>query len=118
MPDIRNPCTTETGHDQAHISRGPTSGISGSHSILVAKGEHLAAMVIRAARLAAILLHIARGLRHADKDPPRLRDWKHAAQASVAPAKPLPCVLAPAGRPCRSFPRPFPIPLFFPHFPS
>src|SRR6266496_1037693 len=34
---------------------------------LVATGEHLAAMVIRAARLAAILLRIARGLQHADK---------------------------------------------------
>jgi hypothetical protein len=46
--------------------------ISGSHSILVAPGEHLSAMVIRAARLAAILLQIARGLPRADKGPPRL----------------------------------------------
>jgi hypothetical protein len=51
---------------------GPFRAISGSHSILVAPGEHLAAMVIRAARLAAILLRIARGLRNADKGPPRL----------------------------------------------
>ena len=36
---------------------------------LVATGEHLAAMVIRAARLAAILLRIARGLRRAYKGP-------------------------------------------------
>jgi hypothetical protein len=45
------------------------SAISGSHSILVAVGEHLDAVVIRAARLAAILLPIARGLQHADKGP-------------------------------------------------
>jgi hypothetical protein len=38
---------------------------------LVANGEHHAATVIRATRLAAILLRIARGLRHADKGPPR-----------------------------------------------
>ena len=35
----------------------------------VATGEHLAAMVIRAARLAAILVRIATGLRHVDKGP-------------------------------------------------
>ena len=46
--------------------------ISGSHSILVVTGEHLAAMVIRAARLAAILLPIARGLRPAEKGGARL----------------------------------------------
>jgi hypothetical protein len=39
---------------------------------LVVTCEHLAAMVIRAAQLAAILLRIARGLRHADKGQPRL----------------------------------------------
>ena len=37
---------------------------------LVPTGEHLSAMVIRAARLAAILLHIARDRRPA-KDPAR-----------------------------------------------
>src|SRR2546429_7321351 len=45
----------------------PKSAISGSHSILVAPGEHLAPMVIQAARLAATLLRIARRLRHAGK---------------------------------------------------
>ena len=39
---------------------------------LVPTGEHLSAMVIRAARLAAILRRIARGLRHADKGSARL----------------------------------------------
>ena len=39
---------------------------------LVVTGEHLAAMVIRAARLFAILLPIARDLQHADKGPARL----------------------------------------------
>ena len=39
---------------------------------LVATSEQLAAMVIRAARLAAILLRIAQDLRHADKGPTRL----------------------------------------------
>jgi hypothetical protein len=38
---------------------------------LVPTGEHLSAMIIRATRLAAILLHIARGLRPA-KGPTRL----------------------------------------------
>jgi hypothetical protein len=48
--------------------------ISGSrtHSILVATGEHLAAMVNRVARLAAIRLRIARRPRRADKGPTRL----------------------------------------------
>ena len=41
---------------KSDIASCPKSAISGSHSILVATGEHLAAMVIRAARLAAILL--------------------------------------------------------------
>jgi hypothetical protein len=39
---------------------------SPSFDHLVAMGEHLSAMVIRAARLAAMLLRIARGLRHAE----------------------------------------------------
>jgi hypothetical protein len=39
---------------------------------LVPTEEHLSVMVILAARLAAILLRIARGLRHADKGQPRL----------------------------------------------
>jgi hypothetical protein len=54
-----------------HVGKVP---IAEDHSFdhLVATGEHLAAMVIRAARLAAILLRIARDLRHADKDPARL----------------------------------------------
>ena len=56
---------------KSDIGPCPKTAISGSrtHSILVATGEHLAAIVIRAARLAAILLRIARGLRHADKGP-------------------------------------------------
>ena len=36
-----------------------------------ATGEHLVATVIRAARLAAILLRIGRRLRHADEGPER-----------------------------------------------
>ena len=61
----------ESGHREMQ-SACPFRAISGSHSILVAPGEHLAPMVIQAARLAATLLRIARGLRHADKGPARL----------------------------------------------
>jgi len=39
---------------------------------LVATGEHLDAIVIRAARLAAILLRIAQDLRHAARGPARI----------------------------------------------
>ena len=39
------------------------------------RASTLAATVIRAARLAAILRRIARGLRYADKGPAYLRDW-------------------------------------------
>jgi len=51
------------GHRQCGAAR-PISANSRSHAIiqLVATAEHLAAMVIPAARLAAILLQIARGL--------------------------------------------------------
>ena len=56
-------------------------------------------MVIPAARLAAILLPIVRGVRHVDEGRPRLCKWKHVARDSVAAAAPLPYVLAPAGRP-------------------
>src|SRR5207253_9498826 len=60
--------TPVNGHRQVG-SAGPFRANSGSrtHSILVATGEHLAAMVNRVARLAAIRLRIARGPRHADK---------------------------------------------------
>src|SRR6266851_1611702 len=79
----------------------PFGAISGSrtHSILVATGEHLAVMVIRATRLAAILLRIARGLPHADKGPACPCEWKHVARDSVAAAEPLPYVLRPAVQP-------------------
>jgi hypothetical protein len=60
-----------TASDVDRVGR-PSWVISGSHSILVAPGEHLAPMVIRAARLAAILLRIARGLRHEDNGSARL----------------------------------------------
>jgi hypothetical protein len=43
----------------------PTAEVVALLDHLVATGEHLAAMVIPAARLAAILLPIARGLRRA-----------------------------------------------------
>jgi enamine deaminase RidA (YjgF/YER057c/UK114 family) len=46
-------------------------GKNGFYSSTSSLREHLAAMVIRAARLAAILLRIARCLRHADKVPAR-----------------------------------------------
>ncbi len=60
----------ESGH-RAMQSACPFRAISGSHSIPVAPGEHLAPMVIRAALLAAILLlRIAKGLRAA-KGPAR-----------------------------------------------
>jgi hypothetical protein len=39
---------------------------------LVATAEHLASMVIRAVRLAAVLLRIAQNLRHAGKGPAHL----------------------------------------------
>ncbi len=63
-----------SGHRQA-VSACPKSAISGSraHSITSSpRASTLAGMVTRAARLFAILLRIARGLRHADKGPPRL----------------------------------------------
>ena len=44
---------------------GPEQNSSNDH--LVATGEHLDAIVIQAARLAAILLRIAQDIRHADK---------------------------------------------------
>jgi hypothetical protein len=44
------------------------------------RAKSLAAMVIRAARLAAILLRIARGLRPADKGPARFLGRKHVAR--------------------------------------
>src|SRR5713101_6725575 len=74
--------------------------------------------VIRAARLAAILLPIAKGLRHADKGPARLLEWKHAARDSVAAAEPLPCVLAPAVRPLRCLRRPYVIQVDSPDCPA
>src|SRR5260370_1330021 len=52
----------------------PFRAIRGSraHSITSSpRASTLAGMVTRAARLFAILLRIARGLRHADKGPPR-----------------------------------------------
>src|SRR5713101_575525 len=74
--------------------------------------------VIRAARLAAILLPIAKGLRHADKGPARLLEWKHAARDSVAAAEPLPCVLAPAVRPLRCLRQPCVMQVESPDFPA
>ena len=65
--------TPESGL-MSDISPCPFRAISGSrtHSINSSRqGDHLAAMVIRATRLAAILLRIARGLRHAE-GPARL----------------------------------------------
>jgi hypothetical protein len=55
--------------------------------------------LIRAARLAPILLRIARDLQYADKGPARLRDWTPVARDSVAAAEPPPYVLAPGVRP-------------------
>jgi len=55
-----------------HVRLVPKAEVAALLDHLVATGEYLAAMVIRAARLAAILLRIARRLRHADKGPARL----------------------------------------------
>ena len=54
-----------------HVSKVPTTEVARSFDHFVATRQHLAAMVIRAVQLAAILLHIARGLRPA-KGPPGL----------------------------------------------
>ena len=64
----------ELGHclTQSACLKRAKGGSRPAYSILVATGEHLAAMVIRAARLFAILLRIARGLRPADKGPAHL----------------------------------------------
>ena len=62
---------TDSSRTSRHVRLVPLAEVALIRS-LVATGEHLAAMVIRAARLAAILLRIARGLRHADKGPARL----------------------------------------------
>ena len=54
-----------------HVRNVPLAEVTAQLDHLVATGEHLAAMVIRAARLAAILLlRIAKGLRAA-KGPAR-----------------------------------------------
>src|SRR5258705_12188973 len=62
--------TPESGL-KSDIAPCPKSANSGSHSILVATGRPPGRDVIRAARLAAILLHIARDRRPA-KGPARL----------------------------------------------
>src|SRR6516165_8957577 len=61
-------------------------------------------MVIRVTRLAATLLRIAQNLRHADKGPSRLSDWKCVVRDLVDVAETLPSVLAPAVRPLRCLP--------------
>jgi hypothetical protein len=68
--DVRS--TLESGL-KSGIAPSPVCANNGSPSFdhLVATGD-LAAMVIRAARLAAMLLHIARGLRPAAKGPAHL----------------------------------------------
>ena len=58
--------------DQADGDQAGTAELELRSSIVVAPGEHLAPMVIQAARLAATHLPIARRLRPADKGPARL----------------------------------------------
>ncbi len=55
-----------------HVRFVPIAEVAALLDHLVVTGQYLAAMVIRAARLAAILPRIARGLRHADKGSARL----------------------------------------------
>jgi hypothetical protein len=52
--------------------RAPKAEVAALLDHLVATAEHLASMVIRAVRLAAVLLRIAQNLRHADKGPAHL----------------------------------------------
>src|SRR5216110_2578485 len=65
--DFRYTPQERTQEDIAPCPKTFTTTEVRTHSITSATGEHLAAMVIRAARLAAILLRIARDLQHADK---------------------------------------------------
>jgi hypothetical protein len=58
---------TDSSRTSRHVRKVPLAEVTAQLDHLVATGEHLAAMVIRAARLAEILLPIARGLQHADK---------------------------------------------------
>jgi hypothetical protein len=61
----------DSSRTSRHVRKVPIGDIALSFDHPIATGEHLAVMVIRAAQLAAILLRIARGLRHADKGPSR-----------------------------------------------
>src|SRR5215831_14441188 len=90
----------EAYRERKRVCNGAISG-SRTHSITTSPRASLAPMVIRAARLAATLLHIARRPQPADKGQARLRNWKGAAWGSVLAAEPLPSVLAPADRPLR-----------------
>ena len=65
------PPTADIPDSGCDVQKPAQKGKSHSFDRLVATGEHLAAIVIRAARLAAILLRIARCLRRA-KGPARL----------------------------------------------
>ena len=70
----KSPVSSSPGNEANNASLAPVVRYGSTTEValirsLRRKRSSLAAMVIRAARLAAILLHVARGLRHADKDP-------------------------------------------------
>jgi hypothetical protein len=65
----------KSGHcaiESACPFRAPKAEVAALLDHLVATAEHLASMVIRAVRLAAVLLRIAQNLRHAGKGPAHL----------------------------------------------
>ena len=66
------PLRTDVACRARQVRKVPKAEVAALLDHLVATAEHLASMVIRAVRLAAVLLRIAQNLRHAGKRPAHL----------------------------------------------